>query len=111
MDLNTSLNDPVFWLHHSNVDRIWQAWIEENGEVYEPLGGWPRPDENLNQAMLPYDKVGQRVTPKSVLDIDKLGYRYADLPKASGSSGGSQPTAAALPGPPALGLSCALPNS
>ena len=28
---------------------------------------WPRPDENLNQPMIPYDDVGQEVTPASVL--------------------------------------------
>jgi tyrosinase len=105
MDLNTSLNDPVFWLHHANIDRIWQAWIEENGEVYEPVSGWPRPDENLNQAMIPFDEVGEKVTPASVLDIDELGYEYAELPKAD--SGGGSATAAAI-GPPSLGFTCAI---
>ncbi|HEX6115564.1 MAG TPA: tyrosinase family protein [Solirubrobacterales bacterium] len=109
MDLNTSLNDPVFWLHHANIDRIWQAWIEDHGEEYEPAGGWPEPDENLNQAMVPFDEVGQRVTPASLLDIGKLGYEYADLPKAeSGADGGGGSATAAAVGPPALGFSCAL---
>ena len=26
MQLATSPNDPVFYLHHCNVDRIWSAW-------------------------------------------------------------------------------------
>jgi tyrosinase len=112
MDLNTSLNDPVFWLHHANVDRLWQAWIEANGERYEPVSGWPRPDQNLNQPMIPYKDVGQRVTPKSVLDIDELGYSYAELPKAEPQKGGAQKAAASagLTGPPSLGFSCALPT-
>ena len=105
MDLNTSLNDPVFWLHHANVDRLWQAWIEEHGEKYEPVSGWPRPDENRNQAMVPFEEVGQRVTPASVLDIGELGYEYAELPKAEPEGGSA--TAAAI-APPALGFSCAL---
>ena len=109
MDLNTSLNDPVFWLHHSNIDRIWQAWIEENGEQYQPVSGWPRPDENLDQAMIPFDEVGEKVTPASMLDIGKLGYKYAELPKAEsgGGDGGGSATAAAL-GPPELGFTCAI---
>jgi tyrosinase len=109
MDLNTSLNDPVFWLHHANIDRIWQAWIEANGEVYEPISGWPRPDENLNQEMIPFSEVDEPATPKSQLDIDKLGYRYAELPKAesSGSGSGGGATASAIT-PPGLSFTCAI---
>lgn len=110
MDLNTSLNDPVFWLHHANVDRIWQAWIEAHGREYEPVSGWPRPGENLNQAMAPFDEVGGTVTPRSVLDIDELGYRYAELPKPApgGGDGGADAATAGAIGPPALGFSCAI---
>ena len=107
MDLNTSLNDPVFWLHHANVDRIWQAWIEENGEVYEPVSGWPRPDENLNQEMIPFSDVGEKATPKSVLDIDSLGYRYAGLPEIDSDADGGGSGAATIT-PPALGFTCAI---
>jgi tyrosinase len=119
MDLNTSLNDPVFWLHHANIDRIWQAWIEEHGEVYEPTGGWPARDQNLNQPMIPFDEVGEDVTPRSMLDIDRLGYGYDELPRAGGSdeaTRASAPGAAgsgvtpAMLGPPSLGFSCALPT-
>ena len=112
MDLNTSLNDPVFWLHHANIDRLWQAWMEANGELYDPVSGWPRPDQNLNQPMIPYKQVGQRVTPKSVLDIEKLGYSYAELPKAEPAKAASQKAAASagLVGPPSLGFRCALPT-
>ncbi len=107
MDLNTSLNDPVFWLHHSNIDRIWQAWIEANGEVYEPVSGWPRPDENLNQEMIPFSEVGEEATPKSMLDIDDLGYRYAELPTVESGEGDGGSSAATIT-PPALGFTCAI---
>jgi tyrosinase len=26
-----SPNDPVFWLHHSNIDRLWVAWLAAGG--------------------------------------------------------------------------------
>lgn len=26
MDVYSSPNDPVFWLHHANVDRLWSMW-------------------------------------------------------------------------------------
>lgn len=32
----TSPNDPVFYLNHCNVDRIWEAWMREHGRVYVP---------------------------------------------------------------------------
>lgn len=30
--------DPIFWLHHANIDRIWQCWLEQGGQV--PGGAW-----------------------------------------------------------------------
>lgn len=32
----TSPNDPVFFLNHCNVDRIWEAWMGKHGRVYVP---------------------------------------------------------------------------
>lgn len=34
----SSPNDPVFFLNHCNVDRIWEAWMQklQNGRVYLP---------------------------------------------------------------------------
>ncbi len=79
MQLNTSPNDPVFWLHHANVDRTWQSWMEIHGEQYRPQCCWPRPDENGDQRMRPYDTFGIDVTPNDMLDIDALGFSYSEL--------------------------------
>ena len=60
--------------------------------------------------MIPFDEVGEKVTPASVLDIGKLGYTYDDLPKAQADGGGEKggsATAGAL-GPPELGFTCAI---
>ena len=35
----TSPNDPVFFLNHCNVDRIWEAWMSQRGRVYGPGPG------------------------------------------------------------------------
>lgn len=32
----SSPNDPVFYLHHCNVDRIWEGWMQLNGRSYLP---------------------------------------------------------------------------
>jgi tyrosinase len=38
MLLHTSPNDPVFYLHHANVDRIWTAWQQRYGiDNYAPV--------------------------------------------------------------------------
>jgi hypothetical protein len=34
-----SPNDPMFWLHHANVDRIWAEWQVKNPSVLPPLSG------------------------------------------------------------------------
>ncbi len=51
--LDTSPNDPVFFLHHCNVDRIWALKEDRDGPSYEPTSGafegW-----NLDDEMYPY---------------------------------------------------------
>jgi len=27
-DVDTAARDPVFWLHHANIDRMWAAWVQ-----------------------------------------------------------------------------------
>lgn len=50
----SSPNDPVFWLLHSNVDRLWKQW-QENGHAgsdFYPVAGEPF-GHNLNEPMWP----------------------------------------------------------
>src|SRR5438105_15515928 len=37
----TSPNDPVFYLNHCNVDRIWEAWLRQHGRTYLPPDSAP----------------------------------------------------------------------
>lgn len=39
MGPSTSPNDPVFYLNHCNVDRLWEAWMQTNGRNYQPATG------------------------------------------------------------------------
>jgi tyrosinase len=36
MSPSTSPNDPVFYLNHCNVDRIWERWMTDHGRLYLP---------------------------------------------------------------------------
>ncbi|CAN5416522.1 hypothetical protein BH09CHL1_BH09CHL1_32460 [soil metagenome] len=75
MSFNSSLNDPVFFQHHANIDRIWELWMERHGQVYAPETGGPL-GHNLNDLMWPYHHVGIDVTPAMMLDIETIGVRY-----------------------------------
>lgn len=105
MQFNTSPNDPVFWLHHANIDRLWQSWMEVHGEQYLPESGWPRADENADQRMRPYDNVGIDVTPSDMLDIDSLGYSYQEFVALEPPEPGAAPAAGV---PEELGFVCRL---
>lgn len=97
--------DPIFWLHHANIDRLWPLWIAQGDQRANPT------DPNwLNQPFTFYDENGAAVvmTAAQVLDtVAQLGYRYDDqLPAvtrrfAAGMSP-SPPSPSPPPGGPQL---------
>ena len=30
--------DPIFWLHHANIDRLWQVWLDQDPANVNPTG-------------------------------------------------------------------------
>lgn len=55
----TAAQDPIFWLHHSNIDRLWNLWLTKGGGRTDPLGdtAWKNTkftffDENGNPVKL-----------------------------------------------------------
>ncbi len=76
--LATAAQDPIFWLHHCNVDHLWERYSRKSDAPY-PTGDkvW------MNTKFLFFDEKGGRVTMsgKDVVDIARqLDYRYDDLP-------------------------------
>jgi tyrosinase len=55
-DLASAINDPVFWLIHANVDRLWAEWQARGhmGNQYYPATGGHY-GENLNDRLWPWD--------------------------------------------------------
>jgi tyrosinase len=94
----TSPNDPVFWLNHANVDRLWAQWQERHGvDTYEPRAGVAR--NSSDDVIRPFDSYGVAVTPRDVADIDALGYRYsaAAAPSSVDGAGTAQAAASGKP--------------
>ncbi len=75
MVLSTSPNDPVFFLHHSYIDRLWAQWQSRHGiHTYQPVSG--SPGNNVDDMLMPFHEIGLMVTPRDLEDISLLGYRY-----------------------------------
>ena len=65
----------MFFLHHANIDRLWNIWTRRHGQTYLPVSGGPM-GHNLDDPMWPFAHIGLMVTPRDVLDSTALGYRY-----------------------------------
>jgi tyrosinase len=72
--------DPIFWLHHANLDRLWYVWSERQKKVnlpHTPEGGdltaW-----NGEAFLFFHDKDGAPLAKKSgdYIDTGVLGYGY-----------------------------------
>lgn len=70
-DPDQAAKDPIFWLHHANIDRLWASW--NNGA----------PDESawLDQSFTLFDKAGVPAerSVRDTLDTRELGYLYPGI--------------------------------
>jgi tyrosinase len=89
-DFNTAARDPVFWLHHSNIDRLWEAWLalgdpsnRRNLEFRNPPGRLHRRAEGWYNMWFKVGGGASAVTLRirEVLDTTKspLNYRYSNI--------------------------------
>lgn len=69
----TAALDPIFWLHHANIDRMWQVWIESAGHSNPASSDW------LNFEFDFHDENGevQTVKVKDVRTTEQLNYTYS----------------------------------
>lgn len=76
--------DPIFWLHHANIDRLWEQW--NRARVTPPHADptdppWDQGPGIIGQrtfAMPMPDGTTYDYVPGDVVDIGSLGYEYDD---------------------------------
>ena len=77
----TAAQDPIFWLHHCNVDRLWEVWLRRGGGRANPTSNqWLNVSFNRF-----YDETGNIASPLRVSQLGRtadLGYTYDRLPDA-----------------------------
>jgi hypothetical protein len=99
MNSMSSPSDPIFFLHHCNLDRLWARWISlgrrnTTNRLWTQFrfnGIFPNPQ---GQGVVEWN-----VGVKDVLDYEAFGYTYPGLPGAPPMPQGPGPQAGGPPGP------------
>jgi hypothetical protein len=75
--VGVAANDPIFYEHHANIDRMWSCW--QHAHPKEAPGDWQ------NQQFTFVDERGTKVTRpvKDFLDTKALGYVYDNESKCT----------------------------
>jgi hypothetical protein len=75
----TAALDPIFWLHHANIDRLWKVWLRRSESGPNPVDNsfW------MERQFTFFDKNGARksMSGQDILNtVTQLDYRYDDDP-------------------------------
>jgi tyrosinase len=75
--------DPIFYLHHSNIDRLWQVWGKIATSKGDPKDGkWVNGPASIGERGFAMPMPGGKsltYTPGDMSDLSKLGYGYDDV--------------------------------
>jgi Common central domain of tyrosinase len=76
----TAAQDPIFWLHHANIDRLWEAWLRARPTNRNPgNAAWLNPSRPFtfgSGSTITTLTAAQVVDPRQ----PPLSYRYSDMP-------------------------------
>jgi tyrosinase len=79
---DTAALDPIFYLHHANIDRMWAEWNQNYANPTDPkwLNGPAAQGERKFVMPMP-DGSSWVYTPQQMSSLSQLNYTYDSLPK------------------------------
>src|SRR5262249_57470534 len=91
----TAAGDPIFWLHHANIDRLWNVWLNQGEGRTNPVD-----PAYLGTSYAFADETGDVVTVqvRDIMNSAALGYAYEGVTNPAGPLFISEPN----PPPPAV---------
>lgn len=82
--------DPIFWLHHANIDRLWEVWRKLPGSKGDPTAAkWVMGPASIGEHAFVMPMPGGKkwtYTPGDMSDLSQLGYDYDDVSPPSEAS-------------------------
>jgi tyrosinase len=88
-DPDTAGLDPIFWLHHANIDRLWEVWRENPTTDVDPTDpNWVNGPEAVGERAFRVPMPGGvnwAYTPGQMSTLAPLGYGYDDVSAPSGT--------------------------
>jgi tyrosinase len=88
--------DPIFWLHHANIDRLWVVWRNRDVNHVDP------PDKAWPKMSFPFRDAAKKAVTRlagDAVDTVKLGYEYEDVsdPLSAGMGFAAAPVEVRVP--------------
>ena len=82
-DPDTAALDPIFWLHHANIDRLWETWRLSPGRANPTTSTWTNRSFRLRNEQ----GASVRMRPKDVVDAKaQLDYTYDSITQPMGAA-------------------------
>lgn len=76
---NCAARDPIFWVHHANIDRLWQVWLNQGGGRVNALDSTTWKDTTFT--FFDVGGVERTFTACEILNMaTQLDYEYAGVP-------------------------------
>jgi tyrosinase len=96
-DPDTAAYDPIFWLHHANIDRLWEVWLKADASNKNPTD----PKWLTSVAFNFHDGLGNfpKLKPNDVLNTkaNPFYYEYDDVSGPVSSAIAPPPGGVAIP--------------